>query len=96
MDIRDQLYYLIREYKKGNYITKTFCEEFTVIYCNERYRAGLNDIEEIVFDGLNDVTSRYSEFEEDLNMYPKVYKSECDVRNAVEKVYSELNMGSKH
>jgi len=90
MSIKEQLYYLLREYRKGNYSTPIFCEQFTVIYCHQRHEAELNKREEELFENLNEVTSRYSEFDDDIKMYPGVYKTEHDVKNKVEDVYNNL------
>lgn len=94
MNIKEQLYYLIREYLKENYTTNIFCEQFTNIYCQERHRANLSKLEDMEFDNLNDVTSRYSEFDEDIKMYPGVYFTDEDVRKKVEEVYKKLQVES--
>jgi len=90
MGIKEQLYYLIGEYRKGNYTTQIFTDQFTIIYCNERSNAQLNKREEVLFESLNETTSRYSEFEDDIKKYPGVYTTEKDIKINVEKVYKDL------
>ncbi len=90
MKIKEQLYYLIKEYRKGNYTTNIFCDQFTEIYCNERNEANLSMLENKEFERLNEVTSRYSMYEEDLKMYPGVYFTEEDVQNKVEEFFDTL------
>lgn len=94
MNIKEQLYYLIREYLKENYTTTIFCEQFTNIYCQERHKANFSKLEDVEFDSLNDVTSRYSEFDDDIKMYPGVYFSDKDVRKKVEEVNENLQVES--
>lgn len=35
MSNKEKIYFLIKEYLKGNYTTEVFCDEYTVIYNTE-------------------------------------------------------------
>lgn len=65
MTQKEQLYYLIREYKNGNYQTDTFCDEFTRILCLEK-DGSLSSKEEAIFHKSDEVFARFSSFEEDV------------------------------
>ena len=42
------------------------------------------------FDALGSIAERYSPYEEDQKLYPKVYHTDDEVKEAIEKAYSRL------
>ena len=91
MTEKEKLYYLVREYSKGNYKTKVFCDEFSNMYNIETDYAILSEVERRYFSDLCEITDRFSEYEDELAI-PNMYYSETDVRNAVEKVVAALSI----
>jgi hypothetical protein len=91
MTEKEKLYYLIREYSKGDYDTKVFCDEFSNIYNIETDYTILSEDERQYFSNLCEITDRFSEYEDELAI-PNMYFSEADVRNAVEKVMVALSI----
>ena len=91
MTEKEKLYYLVREYSKGNYNTKVFCDEFSNIYNVEIDYAILNEVERQYFSNLCEITDRFSEYEDELQI-PNMYYSEEDVRKAVERLMEALSI----
>lgn len=91
MDDKEKIYYLIREYVKGNYSTEVFCDEFTVIYNIEIDYDLLLPKEREYFRDLCSITSRFSADEEELKML-NVYCNETDVRKKISEIIKELNI----
>lgn len=89
MTSKEQLYYLINEYIKGNYNTKTFCNQFTIIFNTEVDYEDLNEVENKLFLELSSITTRFSPYEEDF-AFKNVYYNEQDVKTAVLKIKSKL------
>ena len=89
MTIKEQLYYLIEKYHSGEYDTKTFAEQFEIIYCLEGNEAGLSNKEYKLFSELSKITGRYSSFEEDQKSYPGVYYTDEDVKTKAEEIFME-------
>lgn len=90
MTSKEQIYYLINEYIKGNYDTKTFCDQFTIIFNTETDYENLNQLENKLFLKLSSFTSRFSPYEEDF-LFENVYYTEQEIKQEVLKVKSELN-----
>ncbi len=91
MTYPEQLYYLIREYIKGNYDTNTFCEQFSLIYDMEVDDDDLNEIERTLFSNLSRIAYRFSPYEEDLAI-PNMYYTEQEVKVEACRVQQELNI----
>jgi len=88
---KEKLYYLLSEFKKGNYDTNTFCDLFTVTYNVETDYELLNAKEHELFRELAKVTARFSQFEEDLKL-PNVFYDEHQVKQKVSDVIRELSI----
>lgn len=91
MTDKEKIYYLLTEFKKGNYDTNTFCDQFTVIYDTEVDYDKLSKIENELFSELSTITARFSPYEEDLKI-PNVYYSEQEVKYKVEEVLAKLSL----
>lgn len=89
MTYKEQLYYLLSEYIKGNYTTNDFCDQFGIIYNTKLDYDDLSNKEYDLFNKLTDITERFSPYEEDLKI-PNVFKSETDVKDIAEKTYNAL------
>ncbi|MCA1057601.1 hypothetical protein LCL96_01555 [Rossellomorea aquimaris] len=82
MNPKEQIYYLLNEYSKGNYDTKTFCDQFTNIFNIEIDYEKLSDLEYRLFNNLSKVTARFSPYDEDL-IFSNVYYNEQDIKREV-------------
>lgn len=91
MTYKEQLYYLLREFKNGNYTTRDFCNQFELILNTELEYSELNATEYELFSILADISERYSPYEEDLKI-PNCYFNENDVRKKVAEVCKILNI----
>ena len=67
MSSKEQLYYLLINYYRGNYDTRSFCEQFVLIYSD-----GIDDyVDSNEMAMMNDfckLAERYSPYDEDLNL----------------------------
>lgn len=72
MSVKEQLYYLIKHVKLGDYDINTFCDMFTNLVNLEMWKEDFTEKETAVFNELNKYTSRFSPFEEDLKL-PNVF-----------------------
>ncbi len=86
----DKLYYLLREYRKGNYSDSIFCDQFTQVYNIELNYDMLEELEHKLFRELAEHTARFSEYEEDLTI-PNVFYSGKDIKSKVEEVFQTLS-----
>ena len=72
MNVKEKLYYLLKEFKKGRYDTSAFCDQFTITYDTEVDYETLSALENKLFGELSVITARFSPYEEDLKI-PNVY-----------------------
>lgn len=70
--------------------TETFSDNFTIIYSLHIDYDTLSPVEHKLFNELDEITSRFSPFEEDLEKYD-CYYSESDVEKKVKEVIKILN-----
>ena len=92
MKKRQQLYYLLEAYKRGEYGISTFCDQLTLIlYYESNAISELVEKEKVVFGALGEMAERYSPFEEDrkLSMW---YVDEEKIKKAIEVACSELGI----
>lgn len=83
--------YLILEYEKGNYRTETFCDEFVRVLYHEKDDSVPHDL----FEALKmhaDVFSRFSQYEEDLKMFPNTYYDDETVSEQIDIAIENLGM----
>ncbi len=90
MTHKEQLYYLIREYIKGNYETYDFCNQFTIIFNIEVDFDDLNETEYNLFSDLKYMTARFSPFEEEFSV-PNPFYTEKQVKEKVLLVQRQLD-----
>ena len=88
---KEKLYYLIKEFIKGNYETNVFCDEFTVQYDIETDYSTLSDDENYYFSELSEITARFSDDTEDLKI-PNLYFDEKQINAKVHEVAEKLNI----
>ena len=68
-----RLYQLIDMYLAGFITARVFCDEFYYCYDLELDKTHLDDLEIKLFEELDEVSSRFSEFEEDHKLDPKAF-----------------------
>ena len=91
MTDKEKLYYLIKEFIKGNYTSTAFCDEFTVQYDIETDYSTLNDEENQCFSELSEITARFSDDAEDLKI-PNLYFNEKQVKAKINEVAEKLSI----
>ena len=91
MTDKEQLLYLIKGLANNTYDITTFCNEFTRIYDLELDYSTLNIKESTIMDGICNLTARFSDDEEDLQLV-NVYVDEKEIRKEVEKAIKTLNI----
>ena len=91
MSEKDQLYWAIKAFLKGEYQVKEFCSNFERIYNLELDKKVLTDNEKQTFEELFNTVVYYSQFPEDRKNYSG-YKDEQDIQKAVEKAAKELSL----
>lgn len=91
MNPKEKLFYLLNEYKAGNYKTEIFCDEYMQVFNIELDYDTLSEVEYELLEELSSFTARFSPFEEDLKI-PNVYYDEKQVREKASEVIEKLNM----
>ena len=94
MCVKEQLYYLIKHVKLGDYDINTFSDLFTNLVNLEMWKEELSDKEKAAFNELNKYTSRFSPYEEDLKL-PNVFFNEETVREQIDAVIEKLEIDLK-
>lgn len=80
-----KLYFIIDQYLLGKMSAWDFCDEFHNLYNLNIDYDTLSTIEQLVFNDLDDIVSRYTDIIEDLNNYPSVYYDERTLKQKVEE-----------
>ena len=91
MSVKEQLYYLIKHVKLGNYDINTFCDMFTNLVNLEMWKEEFSEKETAVFNELNKYTSRFSPFEEDLKL-PNVFYDEKEIKKQIDIALRDLEI----
>lgn len=78
-----RIYWLMDNYLSGNINATTFCDEFYYSYNLEIKDSTLDKDEKQYFSILDEVVSRFSQFEEDLEKYKGVYYSEEELKKQI-------------
>ena len=91
MSVKDQLYYLIKHVKLGDYDINTFCDMFTNLVNLEMWKEEFTEKETAVFNELNKYTSRFSPFEEDLKL-PNVFYDEKEIKKQIDIALRDLEI----
>ena len=92
MTKREQLYYLLESFNKGEYSIETLCDAYLDIYYPDIPTAELTDKEASAFEALGTLISRFSPYEEDIKKFPGVYLEEKDIINAIKSTIIELGI----
>ena len=87
---KDMLYYLLKEFVKGNYTVHSFCDAFCDVYYTDFPKNELCEREINTFDALGIVISRFSPYDEDIMKFPGVYATESDVVLAIKTALETL------
>ena len=91
MSVKEQLYYLIKHVKLGDYDINTFCDMFTNLVNLEMWKEEFTEKETAVFNELNKYTSRFSPFEEDLKL-PNVFYDEKAIKEQIDIALKNLEV----
>lgn len=91
MSVKEQLYYLIRHVKLGDYDINTFCDMFTNLVNLEMWKEDFTEKENMAFNELNKYTSRFSPYEEDLKL-PNVFYDEKTVKEQIDVIVEKLRI----
>ena len=90
MTKKQQLYYLLEAFNRREYDVATFCKAFEEVLYPDIPSDELTPIELAQFEALAEIVVRFSPFDEDLKAYPKVYRTEVEIKNAIKATFSEL------
>ena len=90
MTKRQQLYYLLEAFMRSEYDVETFCNAFEEVFYPDVPFDELTAGELLLFESLAEVVVRFSPFSEDLKTYPRVYRSEEEVKEAVNNAATKL------
>lgn len=91
MTKREELYYLLKFYKKGEYDIETFCDELTrILYYESGAINELQGGERDSFEALGNIAIRFSPYKNDHKMAPGAYSSEEEVHKAIEVACKKL------
>ncbi|MCL1924771.1 MAG: hypothetical protein FWF50_04220 [Defluviitaleaceae bacterium] len=91
MNSKEQIYYLLKHYYKGEYKTDIFVDEFYRIFSVERddnLLKLLSEEEYKLLIELSNITDYFSPYEEDFKVYS--YTSEKEVKEKATEVYLKL------
>lgn len=91
MSKKDQLYYVLKTFLKGEYQTTDFCDNYERIYNLELDKKVLNTVEKESFEKLFNTVVYFSEFPEDRKKYSG-YKNENDIQEAAEEAAKTLGL----
>ena len=94
MTKREQLYYLLEAFKRGEYDIPTFCEAYEDVFYPDIPYDELTHSEVAVFKALGEIVARFSRYENDFKAYPKVYRTAEEVETAIQKASSDLSKQS--
>ena len=91
MSVKEQLYYLIKHVKSGDYDINTFCDMFTNLVNLEMWKEEFTEEEKAAFNELNKYTSRFSPYEEDLKL-PNVFYDEKTLKEQIDVIVENLEI----
>lgn len=82
---------LIKMYLSNKITTTVFCDEVYYCFDLELESSELTDEEKRYFRKLDNVTSRYSEFEEDFKLAPRAFNTDKDVYEKAKETRCNLS-----
>lgn len=91
MSVKEQLYYLLKHVKSGDYDINTFSDLFTELVNLEMWKEDFTETETEVFKELNTYTCRFSPYEEDLRI-PNAFYDEDTIKKQVDIAIKKLGM----
>ena len=94
MTKREQLYYLLEAFKRGEYDIPTFCEAYEDVFYPDIPYDELTHSELAVFKALGKVIVRFSPYEGDFKAYPGAFHTAKEVETAIQKASSDLSKQS--
>jgi len=94
MTKREQLYYLLEAFKRGEYDIPTFCEAYQDVFYPDIPYDELTHSEVAVFKALGELVARFSPHEDDFKAYPGFYRTAKEIEAAIQKASSDLSKQS--
>ena len=94
MTKREQLYYLLEAFKRGEYDIPTFCIAYDHVFYPDIPYDELTHSELAVFEALGEVILRFSQYEDDFKACPKAFYTAREVETAIQKASSDLSRQS--
>jgi hypothetical protein len=91
---KKRLYWLMDEYLSGKINGRTFCDEYYFSYDLEIDYGTLSNLEQKAFKELSSVSSRFSEFEEDIEKHSGVYFTENQLQKKIQETQDKLKTES--
>jgi len=85
-----RLYWLIDRYLENDINESTFCDEFYYCYDLELDRTTLTAIEKQMFSELNQVTSRFSPYEQDHFLDKHAFTTVKSLKNKIQETKNIL------
>lgn len=87
----EYIYHLMDQYIKGYISAREFCDLFYESFDVEIDLSLLTSDERNEFERLSEVSSRFSEFEEDRSKFPNAYADENELMKRILSVRSNLS-----
>ncbi len=99
--LKERIYWYIDLLLKGEIDCSSFADSFyraynlrLSFYEEEEVYSDLSELEEFEFSKLGQIVSRYSPFQEDHKLYPGVYYTEEDVKEAARNALGNIKISS--
>lgn len=87
-----RLYQLMEMYLANVIVSSVFCDEFYYCYCLRIDIADLTEKEKQLFEEIEEISSRFSPYEEDHKMAPNAYTTEKELYGKVAEVQKMLGI----
>jgi len=85
-----RLYWLIDQYLSGKIDEPTFCDEFYYSYDLEISNETLSDVEQQTFAELSNVSSRFSQYEEDHKLDARAFSTVQELKQKIIETKKKL------
>jgi hypothetical protein len=92
MTKREQFFYLLRAYKRGEYSTPLFCDAYLDVIYPDQPKDEFSPEEWELIDGFSRLVSRYSPYESDHRLSPRAFVADQEIECAFESIFSQLSM----
>lgn len=87
---KQRLYWLIDQYLLGRISESIFCDEFYYSYDLEVDSNTLTNIEKVVFADLSQVSSRFSQYEEDYKLDSRAFSTVEELKQKIIETKKKL------